>query len=216
MKTKIIAVCVSFAAILMLSVALFVVSGQGRNAAVRPESAAAASVADGDDRIQMYAQFCADNLRASDTVRLTDLTHDGQDELLVLRIPSAGQWSDAQEENFLRVFTVSDGAVRMIYENQIMPNRDGWFLMQDGGADSLVHEVQAVWTGTGEITCKEFYLTEDGEPVSVCSLAQSFRFDDTDPEGKLADYESRVAQRYGSGFDGVRVLASTQRTFGER
>ena len=211
MKTKIIAVCAAFAAILVLSAAFFAVNGKEKNETAKAASGQTSAAAEEDSCFQLYRQYGDEHLRADDTVLFADLTHDGADEMIVLRVPSAGQWSDEPDENFLRVVTVQSGEVRTLYEDQIMVNRDAWFLARDGADCSIVHEVQAVWTGTGEITCDEFSLTEDGDMVPVEHLAQSFRFDDADPEQKLADYESRIAQRYGDDFSGVRLLASTQR-----
>ena len=171
----------------------------------------------------MYRQFFFEKYSDQNLVYLFDVTHDGKDDLIVFEKgdPNAGNYYD----KFI-VFTATDGEVKEIYRRDLSINRTTIMLVETDKGSNIVFEFLGVWTGLGEVTCEEYYLSNKGKVRQVNYIEQryggdmeildslAFSSDEymnyIDESNELADkeYNKKIERKYGKKFSNTYMLYS--------
>lgn len=175
------------------------------------------------DLKMMYRQFFFEKYSDQNLVYLFDVTHDGKDDLIVFEKgdPNAGNYYD----KFI-VFTATDGEVKEIYRRDLSINRTTIMLVETDKGSNIVFEFLGVWTGLGEVTCEEYYLSNKGKVRQVNYIEQRYGGDREildslpfssdeymnyiDESNELADkeYNKKIERKYGKKFSNTYMLYS--------
>ncbi len=114
-----------------------------------------------------YARFFYDNYSDKDIVFLADVTHDGTDDMIVIR-------QEGLEDYSGHVYTISSGKVKEIYTKTGGLSHAGgifnWYIIERDNGWDLAEEFFGMWQGMGTVAFNEYYLSENGDLKSVTGI----------------------------------------------
>ena len=138
-----------------------------------------------------------------------DLTHDGQDDLIVLE--TQGNASDYTLEVSVTVLTRAlSGEVYTLYERQLDQSHAGWgwlYLYEENGKDYLVEYDPVLYEGASRYVFSVFYLSAEGERVRLAGDTLEFEWDGELGKG-LEDQVRAFNQRAFAYMEQSRVIAA--------
>lgn len=97
---------------------------------------------------------------------LVDLTHDGEDDLLVIHTKSESETPDFAEETSIEVFTRIEGNITSIFSDiatlAVHPGYRWYYLFTEDSRHYLVQYSPDLWNGIGTYHYRVFFLKQDG------------------------------------------------------
>ena len=154
----------------------------------------------------IYKEFFYSQFSDADMVCLADITHDGDDDMIVVHRDDANGYG--QYAGY--VFTIQDGNVKKIYERFGDESHAGgffnWFLIKNGNNSFLGEEVHGMWQGMGQLSFITYHITPDGEYVEDNSIICPESSADEDSMGYITDealdrYYTKVGNALGNGLE---------------
>lgn len=138
-----------------------------------------------------------------------DLTHDGQDDLIVLEV--RGDTSDYTLEAAVTVLSKDQsGEVRTVYERQMDQSHAGWgwlYLYEENGRDYLVEYDPILYEGVSRYAFSVFSLTPAGQRVQL--TGDTLEFDWNGEIGKDLEDQIRALNQKAFGYmDHAQVIAA--------
>ncbi|MBR3954161.1 MAG: hypothetical protein IKJ63_01645 [Clostridia bacterium] len=168
----------------------------------------------------LYKEYYYSNHSDSDKVILTDLTHDGQDDMLVIS-------NGAHNLKDLIIYTCLHDCISELFTMSLPNNRSTVMLNETADGSYIVYESAGIWQGKGSIVCEEYYFSSSGEMITVDTLSQHFGGD----QWELDQYEygseeynnyveqynaqadsalyEKISSRYGAYYEDLYLLYET-------
>lgn len=169
------------------------------------------TVSEGDVKPEvksLFAEFCRQKGYGSSAKGcLTDLTHDGVEELLVVLEKPDGIGE-------MHIYTVSDGDVKELYTLENSNMRLRYYLCTVEGKAYLVEYVEAVYTGRGTVSYNVGYLSEAGEWINHDSGSLEVDFSESDYQPGEKEFNEKLDSYRNNGFLAMWLTESKLGTLG--
>ena len=145
----------------------------------------------------LYRTYFYENFEPDDMVYLADVTHDGNDEMIVVAV------RDRSVNGY--VYTINDdGTISCIHEKAGGTDHAGgwfsWYLVNKGDYYNLGEEYFGMWQGMGTQSFMEYYVNNSGDRIDVLSVDLTSDGSSPVSDAEYENYCREVAEKFKNAY----------------